>query len=93
MVTVPVTPQSIDFPADLLSLPAFNILLYSIFSCIHLYSIFSCFLPHVLCPPPQALGDSSKKTRCISNSFWYQVMIVNTYTHTLYGHTTDLSGK
>lgn len=60
MVTIPVPPQSIVFPADFLSLPA----VVSI-----QYSLASCGLSH-----GPALGNSSKKiVRCILNSFCYQV--------------------
>lgn len=80
MVTIPVPPQSIAFPADSLSLPAVVSIQYSL----------SCFLSHVSHSP--APGDSSKKIWCISSSFQYQVIIVkNPHRQTLIVRTHHTS--
>lgn len=77
MVTIP--PQPAAFPADFLSLPAVITIQYS------LASWHASHLP--------APGDSSRRIRCVSNSFWYQVVVVKKSTHTQTVHTTDLSCK
>lgn len=57
-------------------------------TCSSKYSILSSFLLCVLHTP--ILGDSSQKISCILNSFWYQVIIVKTLTHTNHAYTPQI---